>query len=225
MCRVRSPGTSAQPTRRRIGRRWPRRIRGSSRERRAVVYPGRILSGSRRTTEPARRIVTTGAGAYRGAMVWKTWTAAAIAAMAWSSVAAAQDATPVAPVPAAVPAVPVPAPLPVQAMPAPAPPAIVPVAPVSVPAQPTGTVLVILGSLGVAAGAGTLATTPLCRLSIIRSSAQPACIGTSIGVGAALAAVGIPLLVTGLHQRAAFRLLPTVTVGSGSASMTWRTDF
>ena len=76
---------------------------------------------------------------------------------------------------------------------------------------------------GVLAGLGVvnLATAPLCKLSAIRASAQPACIGTSIGVGAALLGAGVPLIVIGVQKRNAVQVAPTV----GGASVVWSGSF
>jgi hypothetical protein len=85
---------------------------------------------------------------------------------------------------------------------------------------PSGLLLLLAGSGLTAGGVVDLATAPLCRLGAIRSSAQPACIGTSVGVGVALLGAGVPLLVLGARQREAWRawkLQPT----TGGASVTW----
>lgn len=88
------------------------------------------------------------------------------------------------------------------------------------PEPPSGTWMLVLGSLSLAGGVGDLATAPLCRLPAIRSSAQPACIGTSVGVGLGLVGAGIPLVVLGAHRREAWRTW-RASVGVGSISMAW----
>ncbi len=75
-----------------------------------------------------------------------------------------------------------------------------------------------------------LATAPLCTLSAIRSSAQPACIGTSIAFGVGLLAAGIPLVVVGASKRAAWLEWSKgsrvgVAPAPGGAAATWLWTF
>lgn len=104
-----------------------------------------------------------------------------------------------------------------------------PVAPLAVqppaaPAPSSGLAYIIPGGILVGLGAIDLGTAPLCRLSVIRSSAQPACLVTSIAVGGAALAVGIPLLVVGARRRGS---VPAVGVApvTGGAMFTWSTKF
>ena len=119
--------------------------------------------------------------------------------------AAAQEA----PAPATFPGVPVPPSGPApssSSSPAPAmgaPPPIPQAAPRAL--EPSSGLLWLLAGSGLtAAGAVNLATAPVCTLSTIRSSAQPACLGTSIAFGVGLLAAGVPLLVVGVGKRSAW---------------------
>ena len=49
-----------------------------------------------------------------------------------------------------------------------------------------------------------LATSPLCKTSIVRGDLQDVCFDTSLVFGGTLAAVGIPLLIAGATQRSTF---------------------
>lgn len=93
------------------------------------------------------------------------------------------------------------------------------------PAPSSGTTFLVLGSLGIAAGVGNLATAPLCTLAAIRATAQPACIGTSIGFGVAFLGAGIPLVVLGAGRRAAWlksvTVVPTTTGAAVSYTRSW----
>lgn len=92
--------------------------------------------------------------------------------------------------------------------------------------EPSSGLLLLLAGAGLGvAGVADLATAPLCRLSSIRSSAQPACIGTSVGVGLALVGGSIPLLVYGVRQRAAWtswKAGVTPLPGGAGLSFAWR---
>ncbi len=70
------------------------------------------------------------------------------------------------------------------------------------PAPSSGIWYILAGSGLGAAGVVNLATAPLCTLSAIRSSAQPACVATSVAFGVALLGAGVPLVVLGAKQRA-----------------------
>lgn len=89
----------------------------------------------------------------------------------------------------------------------------------------SGLGLVVAGGLATGIGGLTLATTPLCRLSAIRSSAQPACIATSLAVGGVLAAVGVPLLVLGVRKRASSVPAVSVAPTTGGAVFVWTGKF
>jgi hypothetical protein len=107
-----------------------------------------------------------------------------------------------------------------------------PAAPLSVPAAPapaapapsSGLAYLIPGGILAGLGVINLGTAPLCRLSVIRSSAQPACLVTSIAFGGAFLAAGIPLLVVGARRRGA---VPAVGVAPvvGGAMATWSAKF
>jgi hypothetical protein len=123
------------------------------------------------------------------------------ALLAAPSLASAQDAPPAAPLS-------VPAPLPVASAPAPS----------------SGPAYLLPGGILAGLGAINRGTAPLCTLSVIRSSAQPACLAASLAFGGAFLAVGIPLLVVGARRRGA---VPAVGVAPvvGGALVTWSTKF
>lgn len=86
----------------------------------------------------------------------------------------------------------------------------------------TGLGWILGGSALTVAGATDLATAPLCQLSAIRSSAQPACVATSIAFGAALLGAGIPLVVVGARKREVWRSWrASVGVGSVTVGGSW----
>jgi hypothetical protein len=83
----------------------------------------------------------------------------------------------------------------------------------------------VIGGLALGGGVLDIGTAPLCKLSQIRASAQPACIGTSIGVGAALAGAGTALLVVGVGRRRAWetwKLGTAPTVGGATITVSGR---
>jgi hypothetical protein len=67
----------------------------------------------------------------------------------------------------------------------------------------TGTGMIVTGSVFTGLGFINLATSPVC-LTIQDSGTQTFCLGLSIGVGVAFAAIGIPLLVVGAGRRRAY---------------------
>lgn len=112
----------------------------------------------------------------------------------------------------------------------PAPPAALPPSsPVAPSPEPSsGTVLLVLGSLGIVAGVGNLVSAPVCLSSAIKASAHTPCLGLSLGFGAGFLAAGIPLVVLGAQRRSTWQewtkgarvgMVPGGAVGAWTA--TW----
>jgi hypothetical protein len=145
---------------------------------------------------------------------------------ATSSASAQQAAAGVAPAPVQVVQPPTVQPFPGAALGPVAP--VAQVAPAPPPERPTGLAFIISGALLSLAGAGNLATAPLC--SIAGNLRSPGlCTGLSVAFGGAFLAAGIPLLVVGIRQRQQFtvqqltvqQLTVAPTVGGFAVKGTW----
>ncbi|WP_147442209.1 hypothetical protein [Corallococcus exercitus] len=102
---------------------------------------------------------------------------------------------------------------------------------------PTGTGMLVAGSIMTGIGAVNLATSPLCKTSMVPRDTQDVCLGTSLVIGGALAAVGVPLLLVGISRhnnyvdwkrdhRALSALLDVgVAPTRGGAALTWNASF
>ncbi|GMU03653.1 hypothetical protein KH5H1_77760 [Corallococcus caeni] len=102
---------------------------------------------------------------------------------------------------------------------------------------PTGTGMLVTGSILTGVGAVNLLTSPLCKTSLVPGDTQGVCLGTSLVVGGLFAAVGVPLLIVGVsrhnsyvewkRQRSALSALLdlNVTPTPGGAALTWSASF
>lgn len=102
--------------------------------------------------------------------------------------------------------------------------AISPKASAEEPAKTPPVVFLATGGVLTGLGVANLATAPLCALSAVRSTAQPACLATSIAFGVAFLGAGIPLIVVGAKRKAAAPKVGLAPVAGGAVatwSMTW----
>jgi hypothetical protein len=77
--------------------------------------------------------------------------------------------------------------------------------PVNAAPPPTGLALLITGGALSGIGALNLATSPICKTSLIGStSTQNACFDVSLVLGGALVVVGVPLLIVGIGQHSRY---------------------
>lgn len=102
---------------------------------------------------------------------------------------------------------------------------------------PTGTGMLVTGSILTGVGAVNLLSSPLCKTSLIPSDTQDVCLGSSLVIGGVFAAVGIPLLLVGIsrhnnyvewkREHRAVALLTDVGVAPtpGGAALTWHASF
>ncbi|RKH58420.1 hypothetical protein D7W81_29140 [Corallococcus aberystwythensis] len=102
---------------------------------------------------------------------------------------------------------------------------------------PTGTGMLVAGSILTGVGAVNLLTSPLCKTSMIPRDTQDVCLGSSLAIGGALAAVGLPLLFVGIsrhnnyvewkRQHRAVALLTDLGVAPtpDGATLTWSASF
>jgi hypothetical protein len=103
---------------------------------------------------------------------------------------------------------------------------------------PTGTGMIVTGSILSGIGAVNLITSPLCKTDLIPDSdTQDVCFATSLVIGGAFVAVGIPVLIVGLNRRSTYRewkrkhghLASLTNLGiaptRGGAALTWHTSF
>ncbi|NOK21273.1 hypothetical protein, partial [Corallococcus carmarthensis] len=98
---------------------------------------------------------------------------------------------------------------------------------------PTGTGMLVAGSIMTGVGAVNLLTSPLCKTRLIPRDTQDVCLGSSLAIGGVLAAVGLPLLFVGIsrhntyvewkRQHRALSALSDVGVAptQGGAALTW----
>jgi hypothetical protein len=102
----------------------------------------------------------------------------------------------------------------------------------------TGIGMIVTGSILTGLGAVNLITAPICKTSAIPDpTSQDVCLGTSLVLGGAFAAVGIPLLLVGVNrhnryvewkrQHQALSALTDLGVAPtrGGAALTWHTSF
>ncbi|WP_375758427.1 hypothetical protein [Corallococcus exercitus] len=102
---------------------------------------------------------------------------------------------------------------------------------------PTGTGMLVTGSIMTGVGAVNLLTSPLCKTSMVPRDTQDVCLGTSLVIGGALTAVGVPLLLVGIsrhnnyvewkRQHRALAALTDVSIAPtrGGAALTWNASF
>ncbi|RKG52517.1 hypothetical protein D7X30_33465 [Corallococcus sp. AB011P] len=102
---------------------------------------------------------------------------------------------------------------------------------------PTGTGMLVTGSILSGVAAVNLLSSPLCKTSLIPRDTQDVCLGSSLVIGGVLAAVGLPLLFVGIsrhntyvewkRQHRAISLLTDVGVAPtpGGAALTWSASF
>jgi hypothetical protein len=102
---------------------------------------------------------------------------------------------------------------------------------------PTGTGMLVAGSILTGVGAVNLLTSPLCKTSMVPRDTQGVCLGSSLAIGGVFAAVGLPLLFVGIsrhnnyvewkRQNRAVALLTDVGVAPtpGGAALTWNASF
>lgn len=102
---------------------------------------------------------------------------------------------------------------------------------------PTGTGMLVAGSILTGVGAVNLLTSPLCKTSMVPRDTQDVCLGSSLAIGGVFAAVGLPLLFVGIsrhnnyvewkRQNRAVALLTDVGVAPtpGGAALTWHASF
>ncbi|AFE05054.1 hypothetical protein COCOR_03171 [Corallococcus coralloides DSM 2259] len=102
---------------------------------------------------------------------------------------------------------------------------------------PTGTGMLVTGSILSGVGAVNLLTSPLCKTSLIPRDTQDVCLGSSLVIGGVFAAVGLPLLFVGIsrhntyvewkRQHRTLSLLTDVGVAPtpGGAALTWSASF
>ncbi|RKH50474.1 hypothetical protein D7X55_03645 [Corallococcus sp. AB049A] len=102
---------------------------------------------------------------------------------------------------------------------------------------PTGTGMLVAGSILTGVGAVNLLTSPLCKTSMVPRDTQDVCFGSSLAIGGVFAAVGLPLLFVGIsrhnnyvewkRQNRAVALLTDVgvTPTPGGAALTWNASF
>ena len=102
---------------------------------------------------------------------------------------------------------------------------------------PTGTGMLVAGSILTGVGAVNLLTSPLCKTSLIPRDTQDVCFGSSLAIGGVFAAVGLPLLFVGIsrhnnyvewkRQHSALSALTDLGVAPtpGGAALTWSASF
>ncbi|WP_404363096.1 hypothetical protein ACIHQR_23915 [Corallococcus coralloides] len=102
---------------------------------------------------------------------------------------------------------------------------------------PTGTGMLVTGSILTGVGAVNLLSSPLCKTGLVPRDTQDVCLGSSLVIGGVLAAVGLPLLFVGIsrhndyvewkRQHRALSLLTDVGVAPapGGAALTWSASF
>lgn len=64
---------------------------------------------------------------------------------------------------------------------------------------PSGTGLIVTGSIFTAIGGVNLLTAPICKTDLIAKDTQTVCLGASLGVGIGFVAIGIPMLLVGVN--------------------------
>ncbi|MBN8226834.1 hypothetical protein JYK02_04845 [Corallococcus macrosporus] len=102
---------------------------------------------------------------------------------------------------------------------------------------PTGTGMLVTGSIMTGVGAVNLLTSPLCKTSMVPRDTQDVCLGTSLVLGGVLTAVGVPLLLVGVsrhndyvewkrqHRALAALTEVGITPTAGGAALTWNASF
>ncbi|RKH49252.1 hypothetical protein [Corallococcus llansteffanensis] len=102
---------------------------------------------------------------------------------------------------------------------------------------PTGTGMLVAGSILTGVGAVNLLTSPLCKTSLIPRDTQDVCFGSSLAIGGVFAAVGLPLLFVGISRHSTYvewkrqhRALSALTdlgvaPAPGGAALTWSASF
>jgi hypothetical protein len=106
-------------------------------------------------------------------------------------------------------------------------------------APSTGTGMIVTGSIFTGIGVANLITAPICKTSAISGrDTQDVCFGVSLTIGGVFTAIGVPLLLVGIHrhnnyvewkrEHPALAALSDVSVTptrNGGAALTWGTSF
>jgi hypothetical protein len=104
------------------------------------------------------------------------------------------------------------------------------------PPPPSGTGLIITGSIFTAIGGVNLLTAPICVTGAVSPDLQTVCLGAALGIGITFVVVGIPMLVVGVSRRNAYREWKRsggfarltdldVTPVPGGSTLTWHATF
>lgn len=97
---------------------------------------------------------------------------------------------------------------------------------------PSGVGLLVAGGILTGIGVTNLATSPICKTSLVDHSAQDPCLAGSLIVGGTLTLVGVPLLIVGASQRSRYNEWKRnflggldLRVGPGGVAFGWQRAF